>query len=114
VLVDEIDIEDVSMFETEDDPPVAGDGHTPDACQITGERVQSPPRKNASIAKLPGPVEDRQDASDLRDKIGWNTVLTTTAGRPLCRKLAMAMPHETVSAANGVPAAEKSHILARG
>jgi hypothetical protein len=42
VVVDEIDIEDSSLFETEDDPSVADDGHTPEACQITGERVQSP------------------------------------------------------------------------
>jgi hypothetical protein len=39
VIVDEIDIENSSLFETEDHPSVAGGRHTPEACQITGERV---------------------------------------------------------------------------
>ena len=39
MVVDEIDIESSSLFETKDDPPIAGDGHAPETRQITGETM---------------------------------------------------------------------------
>ena len=45
MIVDKIDIEGVSAFKPEDDPPVAAHTHGPEASEFAGQRVQNEPRQ---------------------------------------------------------------------
>lgn len=40
MVVDQINIDDINVIETKNDPPVPGNGHAPEALQAAGERVQ--------------------------------------------------------------------------
>ena len=69
VIVDQVYVADVACVKTEDQPPVAGYDHRPEALEITAQRTQSVTRY-VHIPRLCRNVEPSQDALDLRDILG--------------------------------------------
>ena len=64
MVVDQIDIEGVSILDPEDDAPVAGYAHGPEAMEVAGQRVQHLARQ-VHVARSRGGLQGGQDALDL-------------------------------------------------
>jgi hypothetical protein len=66
MVVDEIDVEGVTLFEPENQPPVSGDGHAPKTSQLTLQRMQTPAGKQRDVRESLGRIDDGENIADLR------------------------------------------------
>jgi hypothetical protein len=65
MVVDEIDVEGVTLFEPENQPPVSGDGHAPMTLQFTLQRVQTPTGEQRDVGGLLGRIDGGENVGDL-------------------------------------------------
>ena len=64
MIVDQINVDDVRSFELEDDSPVRGNRHAPEALQVPREGVQTKAGK-IHIARRPRHIQIGENARDL-------------------------------------------------
>ena len=69
MIVDEIDIDSVTVLEPKDHAPVSTDRHTPEALQVASKRMKTKARGNHILGGLSG-VETGQDTFDFVHKGG--------------------------------------------
>ena len=65
MVVDEIDVEGVAVFEPENQPPVSGDGHAPRTFQLTLQRMQTPAGEQRDVGRLLGRIDGGENVGDL-------------------------------------------------
>ena len=68
MIVDQIDVEGISILKAKDDPPVAGHSHAPKSLKVASERMEAK-AVNTHILGLLGDIEARQDALDSADQV---------------------------------------------
>jgi hypothetical protein len=68
MIVDEIDVEGISVLEAKYDPPVAGHSDAPKSLKVAFERMEAK-AMNAHILNPLGDIEARQDALDPADQV---------------------------------------------
>jgi hypothetical protein len=49
MVIDDIHLEGITVFEPENQPPVSGDGHAPKTLQLTPQRMQTPAGKQRDV-----------------------------------------------------------------
>src|SRR5450631_1404955 len=65
MVVDEINIEGVTVFEPENYSPVSGDGHAPKTLQLALQRMQTPAGKQRDVGGLLGRFDGSENVADL-------------------------------------------------
>lgn len=89
MIVHQIDIKCVAVHEEKDNPPVAGNGHTPVAFQFAPQRVEPVPRQIQG-ARVTGLIEVSQHILDAPDLIGPEPLGSSPSNRrfsPLWRNV---------------------------
>jgi hypothetical protein len=71
MIVDEVNVRDVTSREPKYDAPVSGYRNTPEAVKVPAQRMQPQTRK-VHVARHPGKVEIAENANDSFSMCGMN------------------------------------------
>ncbi len=68
MVVNQIDVEGITIFKSKNDSPVARYGHTPKPAPITPQLVKAPTGKEPKLGNMVRRVQGRQNSSKPRHK----------------------------------------------
>lgn len=70
MIVCQVDIEDVALFEAKHDSPISSDSDTPQSLEVAFQGVKPPAGKQRHVARFLGGIECGEHIRDLLDLIG--------------------------------------------
>lgn len=82
MVIDQIHIPSVAIFQPEDHPPIRPDGHAPEIPHFALQGMQLKAWQ-IHIARPSGPAQDRQNIFDFLDLIGTNSLGFALLVQPL-------------------------------
>jgi hypothetical protein len=82
VIVDQINIEGIPVFETENQTAISRNGNAPKALEIAFQRMQPPTRICLHFFDFRSDIERCQESPKLRDLIGRQTAFFVSLKKP--------------------------------